>query len=467
MSTQLSTNAHLDRRALPLLSVVRAVRLPAARVCAATLLAAMLLLGVGPLGSGPVGGGLVTPSPASAATGELTAGSTLVAGASVWSADGRYQLAMQRDGNAVVYSGSTPLWSSRTAGHAGAVLAMQTDGNLVVYSGRQPLWASGTSGSSAVLVMQSDGNLVLYLGSRAAWATGPAPRQRLLPGDSLTPGQRLSANGYTLTLQSDGNLVGNGPLGRGWSTGTAGQSVSQLLLQRDGNLVLYDRAGRALWASATSGATQAVLQNDANLVLYNAAATPLWAKRVAFFATSRPLTAAERTAMTGMTWRSGCPVPLSDLRAVTLTYVDFTGEPRDGTLVVRSSVVGDVTAVFGKLHAERFPIRTMVPIEAYGGSDDASMAADNTSAFNCRTVAGSSTWSRHAYGTAIDINPVENPYVSGSSVSPPAGASYLNRSSYRPGMLVTSSTAVREFEARGWQWGGRWTSAKDYQHVDR
>jgi hypothetical protein len=92
------------------------------------------------------------------------------------------------------------------------------------------------------------------------------------------------------------------------------------------------------------------------------------------------------------------------------------------------------------------------------------MAADNTSAFNCRRVSGSSSWSMHAYGLAIDVNPVENPYVRGGRVQPPAGRAYLNRSRGRPGMAVEGGVLVEAFTARGWKWGGRWTGSRDYQH---
>ena len=103
-------------------------------------------------------------------------------------------------------------------------------------------------------------------------------------------------------------------------------------------------------------------------------------------------------------------------------------------------------------------------VDDFGGDDAASMAANNTSAFNCRRVAGSSSWSQHSYGRAIDINPVQNPYVSGSTVSPPAGGAYLDRGHIRPGMIVADDAAVRSFAAVGWSWGGAWARTKDYQH---
>jgi poly-gamma-glutamate synthesis protein (capsule biosynthesis protein) len=106
----------------------------------------------------------------------------------------------------------------------------------------------------------------------------------------------------------------------------------------------------------------------------------------------------------------------------------------------------------------------MRPVDAYGSDDERSMAADNTSAFNCRRVAGSSSWSEHARGLAIDINPLENPEIRGGRVLPPAGAAFTDRSRWRRGMIHSEDAVVRAFAAIGWRWGGYWRSPKDYQH---
>jgi hypothetical protein len=124
-----------------------------------------------------------------------------------------------------------------------------------------------------------------------------------------------------------------------------------------------------------------------------------------------------------------------------------------------------VLDVLRRLYAARFPIRRMVPVDAYGASDFRSIEADNTSAFNCRYVEGTTHWSEHSYGRAIDLNPIENPYVTGAgTTSHPASRSYLRRSPYRPGMAVEDGVAVRAFAAAGWGWGGRWSGDRDYQH---
>ncbi|MFL6238947.1 MAG: M15 family metallopeptidase [Actinomycetes bacterium] len=165
-------------------------------------------------------------------------------------------------------------------------------------------------------------------------------------------------------------------------------------------------------------------------------------------------------------WRSGCPVGPGQLRAVQLTYYGFDGRAHRGTLVVNGAVTGPVRSVFAELYADRFPIRRMQPVDAYRGDDNASMAADNTSAFNCRAAvaAGPRTWSMHAYGEAIDVNTVENPYIFNGSVLPPNGAAYTNRSDERRGMATRTGTLVRVFKAHGWGWGGDFPGGKDYQH---
>jgi D-alanyl-D-alanine carboxypeptidase len=163
-------------------------------------------------------------------------------------------------------------------------------------------------------------------------------------------------------------------------------------------------------------------------------------------------------------YRAGCPVGPSELRTVRLAYWGFDSRAHAGSLVVHRRVADDIVTVFRRLYAARFAIRRMGPVSAYRGSDDASMAADNTSGFNCRRVGGSTRWSMHANGLAIDFNPVENPYVLGGRVSPPAGRRFLDRDRVRPGMAVDGGALVEAFESVGWKWGGRWTGSLDYQH---
>jgi hypothetical protein len=163
-------------------------------------------------------------------------------------------------------------------------------------------------------------------------------------------------------------------------------------------------------------------------------------------------------------WHRGCPVHLRDLRLLRLTRWGFDDRAHRGRLIVHRAHARAVLGVMRVLYRRRYPIRRMRLIDAYGSDDRRSMAADNTSAFNCRFVAGTSRWSMHAYGLAIDVNPVENPYVAGSHVSPPAGRRYVDRSSQAPGVIHRHGFVVRAFRRIGWEWGGNWSYPKDYQH---
>lgn len=181
----------------------------------------------------------------------------------------------------------------------------------------------------------------------------------------------------------------------------------------------------------------------------------------AFRSTSRKATRGD----VSKSWRTGCPVSYTSLHVVQVRYLGWDNKGHMGTLIVHKSVSSKVRTAFKKLYAAKFPIRRMQRVDLYGGSDRKSMAADNTSAFNCRLVAGTRKWSNHAYGKAIDVNPVENPYVNGRTVSPPAGRAYLKRSTYKKGLIKKNSKAMKAFTSQGFTWGGRWPDP-DYQHFD-
>jgi len=183
-----------------------------------------------------------------------------------------------------------------------------------------------------------------------------------------------------------------------------------------------------------------------------------------FRGTIERIDSAQAKRMTGVSWRPGCPVGLRDLRLLRLSHWGFDGTTRTGRLIVHRDVARELVQVFGDLYAARIPIRRMVPVDAYGASDFRSIEADNTSAFNCRFVEGTTRWSNHAYGTAIDVNPIENPYVSGGRTAHRASRPYVARTPRRPGMAYEGGALVRAFDRIGWGWGARWTSVKDYQH---
>jgi hypothetical protein len=175
---------------------------------------------------------------------------------------------------------------------------------------------------------------------------------------------------------------------------------------------------------------------------------------------------AASTAELGATWHAGCPVGASELSLLHMKYWGFDHRPHWGMMVVNTSVVASVVKVFSILYDARFPIKEMVPESFYGGNDNVAAAADDTSGFNCRyaVAPGPPHWSVHAYGEAIDVNDVQNPYIDGSTIIPPAGEAYRNRSDVRPGMAVPGGILVRAFASVGWYWGGRWVTTPDYQH---
>lgn len=173
-----------------------------------------------------------------------------------------------------------------------------------------------------------------------------------------------------------------------------------------------------------------------------------------------------RQRISGVSWHRGCPVPLRKLRLVRVTHWGFGRDIDRGRLIVHYRHADRIVGVFRRLFRARFPIRQLKLIDRFGGDDRRSMAADNTSGFNCRYVAGRpGVWSQHAYGRAIDVNPVENPYVTPSGhVSPPAGARYADRSRDSKGMVHSGDAVVRAFMRAGWAWGGSWNGTHDYQH---
>jgi hypothetical protein len=204
------------------------------------------------------------------------------------------------------------------------------------------------------------------------------------------------------------------------------------------------------------------------LLVLGAIAAALAPSAAASTSPAPPFTArVSRVVAADLRWsyRRGCPVPPSRLRAVRVAYWDFAGRRRLGELVVNESQTTAVTRVFRILYRARFPIRSIRPIDAFHGSDPRSMAADNTSGFNCRAAVapGPTHWSAHAYGLAIDVNTRENPYRDGGRWLPAAGARFADRAAVRPGMAVAGGVLVRAFASVGWEWGGAW-SDPDYQH---
>ncbi len=191
-------------------------------------------------------------------------------------------------------------------------------------------------------------------------------------------------------------------------------------------------------------------------------------------ATVSPITAEIKQRMIrGNSWRKGCPVSLQDLRYLQISYKDFHNQSKVGEMIVHKTVASEVTKIFGELYAMNYPIRKMKLVSDYKGSDWQSIEADNTSAFNCRKATGSKHWSKHSYGKAIDLNSIENPYVSRSGhISHKASQQYRKRShkkhsSADKAILLKNDKAVKIFKKYGWKWGGDWSGVKDYQHFSK
>jgi hypothetical protein len=188
----------------------------------------------------------------------------------------------------------------------------------------------------------------------------------------------------------------------------------------------------------------------------------------AFQGAHQPIPAEIAATMKEHSWREGCPLPLERLSYLTVDHWGFDHRVHRGELIVDTEIATEVLEIFRELFGARFPIEKMHLIDVYGGSDDESMADNNTSAFNCRWVTGHrGVFSQHSYGRAIDINPRINPYVSNKSVKPAAGQQYVDRTQTVPGIILAGDVVVTAFKSRGWIWGGGWKSIKDYQHFEK
>ena len=197
-------------------------------------------------------------------------------------------------------------------------------------------------------------------------------------------------------------------------------------------------------------------------------AADLHATPSSFHGTQGPVPEALVARMRQHSWRPGCPTPIADLAYLRLSHYGYDGAVHEGELVVHKELANEVLAIFKALFERRFPVEKMKVIDDYQGDDDASMADNNTSGFNCRFVAGKpGAFSKHSSGHAVDINPRNNPMVMDGAVLPPAGSEFLDRSNRTPGILRAGEWAVREFTRRGWVWGGTWASMKDYQHFEK
>ena len=175
-----------------------------------------------------------------------------------------------------------------------------------------------------------------------------------------------------------------------------------------------------------------------------------------------------QTQMKKYTWHPGCPIPLNQLAYVQLSFWGFDHQSHQGVLIVNKDLANEVVAIFKKLYQHHFPIKSMLPIEVFKGNDDASMAANNTSAFNCRDLTNKpGLFSQHSYGRAIDINPLINPFLDGQQVLPAQGLNFLNRNKPAPGKIIKKDYVFKLFTQKGWDWGANWYDVQDFQHFEK
>ena len=183
--------------------------------------------------------------------------------------------------------------------------------------------------------------------------------------------------------------------------------------------------------------------------------------------TAEPIPVAVEARMRGVSYPDDAEVKLSDLRYLRLSYVDFDGKNQIGELVCNKAIADDLLAIFKALYEARYPIRSIRLIDDFGGDDEASMAADNTSCFNYRRKTGMRELSKHARGLAVDINPFENPYVRPSRVRPAGASAFADRTKDFPHKIDKDDLCYRLFREHGFSWGGTWRSVQDYQHFEK
>jgi hypothetical protein len=341
---------------------------------------------------------------------------------------------------------------------------------------------SGDGIPDLLAVRASDGTLLLYPGNgRGGFAATRTIGNGWLARDVVVSAGDWDGDGATDLISREagtgalwlnrgngaGGFAGQRQIGWGWQAMTAiagvvdadGDRRPDLLARSStGGLLVYRGNGTGGFLGSTvvgsgwnafTSIVSASVRADATLP--------------AFTSSVATIDSATATRMR-YSYRAGCPVGLADLRLVRVRYYGFDRVARTGELVVHRTATTAVVGAFRAMYAARFPIQRMVLVDVYRGDDHASMDANNTSAFNCRKVEGGSGWSEHAYGRAIDINPVQNPYVAGSTVLPEAGRAYLTRSNDRPGMIVRGDVVVRTFASFGWGWGADFATIRDYQH---
>lgn len=179
------------------------------------------------------------------------------------------------------------------------------------------------------------------------------------------------------------------------------------------------------------------------------------------------ITSEVKEKIVGNSWREGAPVKIEELRHVTVSHWGFDDKPHLGELIINEKVAQDVIDIFSELYKAEYPIEKIRLIDEYGASDEVSMKDNNTYSFCYREKTSSKNLSKHSFGLAIDINPIQNPYKKGNSILPDSGKEFLDRTQSSMGMIKAGDVCYKAFKSRGWTWGGEWTTLKDYQHFEK
>lgn len=188
--------------------------------------------------------------------------------------------------------------------------------------------------------------------------------------------------------------------------------------------------------------------------------------------TAAPISDAVFERMNGIFYQENPYISRDDLRYLRVLHYNPAGDICIGEMICNQSIAADLTEIFRALYDAQYPIARMVLIDEYSGDDEASMADNNTSCFNYRVIAGSTTLSNHAKGLALDINPRNNPYVTfnadgSKNVSPANAQAYADREAFFPMKIDTDDLCYQLFTSHGFTWGGSWDTPKDYQHFEK
>lgn len=182
---------------------------------------------------------------------------------------------------------------------------------------------------------------------------------------------------------------------------------------------------------------------------------------------SQPVPDAVKAKMQGGSMPNNATISYDELRYLTVFHYDYEGNIKKGELVCNKAIAHDLLCIFRALFSRTYPINSIRLVDDFEASDEASMRANNTSCFNYRTVTGTKTLSKHAIGMAVDINPLQNPYIKGKRIQPSTAVEFVDRNKDFPHKIDEDDFCKEVFTSFGFRWGGNWRSTKDYQHFEK